>query len=83
MAEIDVTRTGRRQFQVTVDSHSYDVTVPPSMSDDEAVVRESFVFLLEREPPESILPSFSLDIIRRYFPEYDDEMRRRLGDQPG
>lgn len=79
MADIAVTRTGRRQFQVTVDAHSYDVTVPVSMTDDEAVVRESFVFLLEREPPSSILPSFSLDIIGRYFPEYPHEMRRRLG----
>jgi hypothetical protein len=47
--------------------------------DGELVVRESFEFLLEREPPSSILGEFSLDVISRYFPEYHDELRRRLG----
>lgn len=47
--------------------------------DLERVVRASFEFLLEREPASSILPEFSLDVIGRYFPEYEDELRRRLG----
>jgi hypothetical protein len=46
--------------------------------DRERVVRESFEFLLEREPSSSILSEFSLDVIPRYFPEYYDELRRRL-----
>jgi hypothetical protein len=37
--------------------------------DLERVVRESFRFLLEREPASSILPKFSLDVIPTYFPE--------------
>jgi hypothetical protein len=44
----------------------------------EELVRESFVFLLEREPRESILRSFELPVIARYFPEFPDEIRRRL-----
>ena len=36
------------------------------------------MFLLERESPSSILRSFSLDVIERYFPEYRVEMSRRL-----
>jgi hypothetical protein len=47
-------------------------------ADRERVVRESFAFLLEREPPSSILSEFSLDVIPRYFPEYYEEMRSRL-----
>ena len=47
--------------------------------DLERVVRVSFEFLLEREPAASILPEFSLDVIGRYFPEYEDELPRRLG----
>ena len=47
--------------------------------DLERVVCASFEFLLEREPASSILPEFSLDVIGRYFPEYDDELPRRLG----
>jgi hypothetical protein len=44
----------------------------------ELLVAESFAFLLEREPRESILRSFELPIIGRYFAEYPDEIRRRL-----
>jgi hypothetical protein len=43
------------------------------------VVRQSFEFLLEREPASSILPQFSLDDISRYFPEYEQDVARWLG----
>ena len=45
----------------------------------EQLVRKSFEFLLEREPKESILRSFNLNVISRYFPEYEQEIRRALG----
>lgn len=45
----------------------------------EALIEESFRFLLEREPKESILARFELPVIARYFPEYPTEIRRRLG----
>ena len=35
------------------------------------LVRRSFAFLLEREPKESILRSFDLPEIGRYFPDYE------------
>lgn len=62
------------------------VTVPPDLvaelgsarADPAQLVRASFAFLLEREPPSSILRSFSLDVIERYFPEYRVEMSQRL-----
>ncbi len=44
-----------------------------------ALVKESFRFLLEREPKEAILGSFSLSVIARYFPEYPKEIVVRLG----
>lgn len=37
----------------------------------EDLVRDSFAFLLEREPKESILREFDLSVIKHYFPEYD------------
>ena len=46
--------------------------------DLEGVVRESFRFLLEREPASSILPEFSLDVIPTHFPEYGREVPKRL-----
>jgi hypothetical protein len=47
--------------------------------DEERLVGESFAFLLERESPSSILREFDLQVISRYFPEYESELRRRLG----
>ena len=37
----------------------------------EDLVADSFAFLLEREPKESILKEFDLSVIKRYFPDYD------------
>jgi hypothetical protein len=37
----------------------------------EQLVRDSFAFLLQREPKESILSEFDLSVISRYFPEYE------------
>jgi hypothetical protein len=91
VSEIAVTamEPGRYGVQVTEGdtTTSHRVEVPESMADDptlgsvepEVVVRESFEFLLEREPSTSILEEFSLDDIPRYFPEYHDEIRSRLG----
>jgi hypothetical protein len=64
----------------------YEVVVHPAdlqrwgSGDDAAAVEDlvsrSFDFLLEREPPESILRRFDLSVIQRYFPEYDRLFRR-------
>ncbi len=90
MASVTITSTGTREFQVEVrdDDHqtTHHVTVPQSLieelelseEDHERVVRESFDFLLEREPASSIMSEFSLDVISGYFPEYPEELRRRL-----
>ncbi|MCK9931470.1 hypothetical protein MXD62_30780 [Frankia sp. Mgl5] len=43
-----------------------------------ALVRESFGFLLAREPAGDILRSFDLSTISRYFPTYLDEIRGRV-----
>ncbi len=72
MADITVTSVGSREFEVQVydgdRETSHHVTVPESLIDElrlpeddlERVVRESFDFLLEREPASSIMPEFSL-----------------------
>ena len=88
MADIRVTPTGDREFEVVVGEgeSAYRVTVPEGLvaelslpeDDLEGVVRESFVFLLEREPASSIMSEFSLDVIPNYFPEYKEEMPKRL-----
>ena len=90
MSGIRITPAGPHEFGVEVtegeETTSHKVIVPPALLDDwgleasdcEAVVRESFAFLMEREPASSILPEFSLAIIPRYFPEYRDELPDRL-----
>lgn len=40
------------------------------------LVRRSFEFLLEREPATSILGTFELSVIERYFPDFDHHLRR-------
>ena len=82
MAEIAIVPAGERCYDVTVDGASrHRVSVPARFGDEdvERVVRVSFEFLLEREPASAILPEFSLDVIGRYFPEYEAELPRRLG----
>jgi hypothetical protein len=92
MAEVVVAEAGPDRYSVTVRdggrTTTHEVTVPETVVRDRlrlegvdgaTLVRESFVFLLQREPPSSIMGKFSLDVIARYVPEYYDEMRRRLG----
>ena len=64
---------------------THDVTVSPEHiaryapgASAEDLLRASFEFLLEREPKESILRSFALPVIERYFPEYARTIHDRL-----
>ncbi|HXC77331.1 MAG TPA: hypothetical protein VNU19_09790 [Candidatus Acidoferrum sp.] len=43
----------------------------------EGLVTRSFEFLLEREPPTSILRTFALRDIERYFPDFPNLVRQR------
>jgi len=42
------------------------------------LVEESFRFLLAREPRQSILRKFAISDIARYFPDFPDEITRRI-----
>ena len=89
MTEILVTSLRSDLYRVEVNEGAtttvHDVTVAP---DDlaslaaghgcEALLEESFRFLLEREPKEAILPRFELQVITRYFPDYPAEIIRRM-----
>ena len=63
-----------------VTEHAVDVTAsdlsrlaPGSSVED--LLKRSFEFLLEREPPQSILRKFALPDIERYFPDYPKVIR--------
>lgn len=89
MAEIDVSAEGGDVYRVRVteadgsSEHRVTATVAHveaygAGADVETLIEESFRFLLEREPKESILGRFELSVIARYFPEYPKEIRKRL-----
>jgi hypothetical protein len=61
---------GRTLTEHTVEVTPADVNRLARGSTVEDLVKRSFEFLLEREPPESILQRFTLPDIERYFPEY-------------
>ena len=89
-ADIQVEALNDIEFRVTVreggDQTTHTVTLTGDYykkltggdSAKEMLLRESFVFLLEREPRESILGRFDLTVISRYFPEFEREIRKRL-----
>ncbi len=85
MVDIDVDPMGSDDYRVTVtddDGHTvHKVSVARSRVDLLGAGRSaadlliaSFRFLLDRESKESILPSFELDQISRYFPDYESSL---------
>lgn len=89
METITLKKLAGDEWQVTVKSRvttQHRVRVSPSALERfgagrsaEDLLRESFRFLLEREPNTTILPAFDLAVIKHYFPAYETEIQRRLG----
>ncbi len=89
-AKIEIEKTGDLEFRVRIIEKASESTHHVSMKKDdytrltsgkigpEELLKRSFEFLLERESKESILARFDLSVIRRYFPQYESEMKRRL-----
>ena len=70
---------GTSTHDVTVsDEDATRLAAARDEDDVERLVYETFDFLLEREPKESILRSFDLSVVSRYFPEYEHEIQSRL-----
>ena len=87
---IEVKKKGQEEFRIKVEekgaSKEYMVTLEDSYYQDltrgkvakEELIEKSFEFLLKRESKESILSKFNLKIIKSYFPEYEEEIRRAI-----
>ncbi len=86
-AEIKTTPLGHGRFLVEVieggSSTIHEVTVAAEVIENlgwhetpEELIRRSFRFLLEREPKESIMHAFDIEVIGNYFPEWEGEARR-------
>ena len=75
----EVTIETNTQTTHTVTLHQPDrVRLAGDKTSAERLIEESFRFLLEREPNTSILRTFELPLIARYFPEYETEIRHRV-----
>ena len=86
---ITVNKIDSHTFKVVVKNRTtttHKVTVDPAYHEKltgghvsaEKLVEKSFEFLLEREANTSILSSFDLPVIGRYFPEYETTIRKRV-----
>jgi hypothetical protein len=89
MAEINVVALNETAYQVTVvdkTTTSHEVTVQADYAlkltagkiQNASLVKASFEFLLAREPNTSILRSFDLSVIARYFPEYENSIKKMI-----
>jgi hypothetical protein len=89
MAEINVISLNESIYQVTVVDKTttmHEVTLQPEYAlklttgkiENASLVKASFEFLLAREPNTSILRSFDLGVIARYFPEYENTIKKMI-----
>lgn len=88
--EIEVKNTGENTYAVRVIQGKSESTHRVTLEDKdytrltdgnvtpEELIRRSFEFLLEHESKESILESFDLMVISRYFPQYEREVKKRI-----
>lgn len=91
MADIAVERTGGNGqivFEVRVGEGDTESRHEVTLSEEdyrrlgegyatpEEFVQACFEFLLEREGKESILSWFDVSVIPRYFPDFEEEIRR-------
>ena len=83
---ISIKRISNEKFEVNIESNqntSHIVFLSDEMHDEitkntktkEDLINFSFEFLLEREPNTSILSSFDLKQINKYFPEFFDVVK--------
>ena len=68
---------GGTEYSITLDKDYWE-KLTDSRHVPEELIRKSFEFLLAREPKESILREFNLQVISNYFSEYEEEIRKFL-----
>ena len=89
MPDITVTRIKDTVYEVVVTEGKSNTTHQVTATDEAikrysggvppgVLIKASFEFLLEREAKESILRSFELSVIERYFPEYPEEIHEAI-----
>lgn len=65
------------EYKVTLNKTYYEEITNEKIS-PLLLVEQSFFFLLDQEPPSSILRDFNIKEIKSYFPEYESTIRNML-----
>lgn len=89
MATIEVTETSQNSYSVTIKDiqiTTHQVSVQPEYAQQltngdvstQDLVMASMRFLLDHESNTSILRSFDLRVIERYFPDYTEQLKRYI-----
>ena len=73
--EATVAKTATTTHGVTITDQSLTDLTDNNVTKTQ-LLEFSFKFLLEREPNTSILSSFDINVISKYFSDYRDEVRR-------
>ena len=73
--EVTVAKTSTTTHTVTIKDQSLSDLSDNNLTKTQ-LLKFSFRFLLEREPNTSILSSFDINVITKYFPDYRKEVRR-------
>jgi hypothetical protein len=72
--DVTVRDQGASAHAVTLSRSDYDRLAYGSEQPEQFIER-CFGFLLQREPKESILPTFDVSAIATYFPEFEQEIQ--------
>ncbi len=75
---VEVAEAGSRSHHLVSVRTADLARLDPTAKEPTDLVRRSFDFLLRHEAKESILSSFDLPVISRYFPNYESEIGRRV-----
>ena len=75
--EITVNKKLITKHTVILTDKYYDILTKKKIS-KKKLLEYSFQFLLDREPNTSILLFFELNIISKYFPEYENQIKKFL-----
>jgi len=65
------------QHQVTLNKADYQRLTNGDVK-PEHLIKKTFEFLLDQEPKEKILPKFDFTIIGLYFPNFHNEIEKRM-----
>lgn len=81
--EVQVSEGGSQTSHRVTMSEATWRTLTGGRVEPQACIHAAFRFLLEREPKESILSSFDVTVISRYFPSFEKEFEKYLDAGPG